>query len=450
MGRRWVWGLVLGAGCAESPGPDPLAEPLPNFVVVVIDDVGIDKVASYGVHHDTAPTPTFDRLADEGIRFERAFAMPTCTATRAALLTGRHTYRNQTGSIIWPFDTVHELPLDEVTLPELLKRADAPYDTAMAGKWHLSSNVSPSGPRLPTLQGFDWFAGSMNNLWVDSENESGGYGFFEFEKVQPNGRVTIEAEYATTDTTDDAIERLGKLREPFLLVVSYNGAHNPWHRPPGELHSYRGDTLSRVDKHLAATEAVDTELGRLVDAIDADLRDRTYLAVLGDNGTPKSVTTAPSQPNRAKGTVFEGGVRVPMVVRGPDVPSGVVSDALISVVDVWPTLADLAGVTDRSAAGPVDGVSQAAVWHDEIDTARDFVYLEQMSHTGPGPWDSHVRAVRDDRFKLVRTLDGEESLYAVRRGTLDDGPDLLSDDEPLANDALVALDRLRAELDARL
>ncbi|MEM6930232.1 MAG: sulfatase-like hydrolase/transferase [Myxococcota bacterium] len=449
MGRQWGWGLVVGVGCATAPGPDRLADPLPNFVVVIIDDVGIDKVASYGVHHDTAPTPTLDRLADEGIRFERAFAMPTCTATRAALLTGRHTFRNQTGSIIWPFDTLYELPLDEVTLPEMLKRAEEPYDTAMAGKWHLSSNVSASGPRLPRLQGFDWFAGSMNNLWVDSDNESGGYGFFEFEKVQPNGRITVETEYATTDTTDDAIERLGKLREPFLLVVSYNGAHNPWHRPPDELHSYRGDGLSRVDQHLAATEAVDTELGRLVDAIDVDLRDRTYLAVVGDNGTPKSVTIAPSRPERAKGSVFEGGVRVPMVVRGPGVPSGVVSDALISVVDVWPTLADLAGVTDRAAAGPIDGVSQAAVWRDGADPVRDVVYLERMSHTGPGPWDSHVRAVRGDRYKLVRPLDGEESLYAVRRGTLDDGPDRLAAEEPLSDDALAALDRLRTELDAR-
>lgn len=418
--------------------PDDLP---PNFVVVIVDDVGIDKVERYGVHPDTAPTPTLDRLADEGIRFENAFAMPTCTATRAALLTGRHAHRTGTGGIIWPFDTTYELPLEEVTLPELLARADPPYDSALAGKWHLSSIVSPSATLLPTLQGFGWFSGSMNNLWVDSQNESGGYGFWEFEKVQPNGVIAIEQQYATTDTTDDAIGQLAMLREPFLLVVSYNGAHNPWHRPPAELHSYP-EGLSRVEQHLAATEAVDTELGRLVDAIDDELRSRTYLVVVGDNGTPAPVTTEPSRRNRAKGTVFEGGVRVPMVVTGPDVPEGIVSDAMISVVDLWPTLADLASVNDRSAAGPVDGVSQAAVWRDEADAVRELVYLEHVTPTGRGPHNVHDRAMRDPDYKLVRDLAGVERFYALQPG-LDDGDDLLAEGEPLDPEAQAALIRLR-------
>ncbi|MEN0061040.1 MAG: sulfatase-like hydrolase/transferase [Myxococcota bacterium] len=451
-----AWGLVACAVPDEAivALPSPHESPSvpaarPNFVVVIIDDVGIDKVASYRVHPETAPTPTLDRLADEGLRFQHAFAMPTCTATRAALLTGRHVFRNHTGAVIWPFDTVDELPLDEVTLPELLATAEVPYDSALAGKWHLSSNASPSTTHLPTLQGFGWFSGSMNNLWVDSENESGGYGFFEFEKVQPDGSVAIEQQYATTDTTDDALDQLNALEEPFLLVVSYNGAHNPWHTPPQDLHSY-GTGLNIVEKHLAATEAVDRELGRLVDGMSNRLRDHTYVVVVGDNGTPRQVTTAPSDPNRAKGTVAEGGVRVPMVVTGPGVPQGEVSDALISVVDLWPTLADLAGLPEdeRSAAGPIDGVSQVAVWHGDADYLRDTVYLESVSHTGPGPWEQHYRALRDDRFKVVKDVDGTTAFFEIDPRGLHDGPDLLlGGEESLSADAMQALGRLTAGLD---
>lgn len=444
---RIGWLAVVGVGCGHPDGDPPVSADLPpNFIVVVIDDVGIDKVASYGVHPDTAPTPTFDRLADEGLRFTNAFAMPTCTATRAALLTGRHTFRTRTGGIIWPFETEWELPLDEVALPEVLAEGEMPYDSALAGKWHLSSNVSPSSTFLPMRQGFGWFSGSMNNLWVDSEAQTGGYGFYAFEKVQPDGTVEIERQYATIDTTDDAIDRLAALVEPFLLVVSYNGAHNPWHTPPDDLHSF-GEAPTRFEQHLAATEAVDRELGRLVDELSPALRARTYLVVMGDNGTPGTVTTDPSDPDQAKGTLAEGGVRVPFVVTGPGVPAGRETEALISVVDVWPTLADLAGLDadERPAAGPVDGVSQVDVWHGEAATARDRVYLERLSHTGPGPWDIHDRAVRDDRYKLVRTQAGSESLFEFATDVLDDGPNLL--DAPLTEDAALAYLRLAAELD---
>ncbi|MEN0062573.1 MAG: sulfatase-like hydrolase/transferase [Myxococcota bacterium] len=444
MQRLWRgWCFVLAACRGASPADLP-----PSFVVVVLDDIGIDKVGRYDVHPDPAPTPTLDRLADEGLWFRHAFAMPSCTATRAALLTGRHAFRTKTGSVIWPFDTTWELPLPEITLPEMLAQAAMPYDSALAGKWHLSSNVSPSTTFHPTRQGFGWFSGSMNNLWVDSVNESGGYGFFDFEKIQPDGSVKIERQYATTDTTDDAVRQLRRLEEPFLLVVSYNGAHNPWHTPPRRLHSF-GNDLSKVEQHLAATEAVDAELGRLVDSMPDDLRQRTYVIVVGDNGTPSTVTTAPSDPDQAKGTVWEGGVRVPMVVTGPRVPQGEVSDALISVVDLFPTLAAIAEVPleDVDVVGPLDGVSQAEVWHGTADAARASVYLEAMSHTGPGPWAVHDRAMRDEHYKVVQRVDGEVSLHRLDQPILDDGPDLLADE--LNDEAREAFLRLSAELAVR-
>ena len=358
------------------------------------------------------------------------------------------------GGVVWPFDTTWELPLAEQTLPELLGSADPPWSSALAGKWHLSSNVSDYGSELPLAQGFGWFAGSMNNLWVDSENQSGGNGFFHFEKVMEDGRVENVSAYATTDTTNDAVQLLRDLPEPFLLVVSYNAAHNPWHTPPTALHSYGNTELSRVDKHLAATEALDTELGRLMEAMTPGLADRTWVVVVGDNGTPGSVTTEPSDPHRAKGSVYEGGVRVPMVVRGPGVPAGEVSDAFVHVVDLLPTVADIAGVNvaDHPGAGPIDGVSQLDVWLGEAVSVRRYLFVEDLTPTGPGDWTEATAALRSQDFKLVRDQDGNDEFYDLRTQSWTDGMDLLADvgGGPLEEDAALAYAELAEALDARL
>lgn len=435
---RWWPGLALGC-VAPTPGPTGTD----NVILIVLDDVGIDKVGAYGVHPEVAPTPTFDRLAEEGMRFGHAYASPTCTATRAALLTGRHARRTGMGAVIWPFDTTWELPLEEQTLPEVL--APEGISSALAGKWHLSSNVSEWGEDLPLLQGFDWFAGSMNNLWVDSDAEGPGHGFFEFEKVQASGRIRVVERYATTDTTDDALDQALSLPEPFFLMVSYNAAHNPWHTPPVELHSFGADPGSHVLQHLAATEALDTEIGRLLDGLPIDLQSRTWVIVVGDNGTPGPVAVKPSHWQRAKGSVYEGGVRVPMVVRGPGVPAGVESDALFHVVDLLPTIARI--VEAPLGERPIDGVDQLDVWTGRTDAVRELVYHEDLVPTGPGPWSSDTRALHDGSFKIVRQHDGTLELYDMRDVPFEEGVDLLAGgalDEP----AQAALERLSTALEA--
>ncbi|MBX2797993.1 MAG: sulfatase-like hydrolase/transferase [Myxococcales bacterium] len=432
--------------CGRAPDP----ELPPNVVVVILDDVGIDKLGLYGAHPEVAPTPTLDGLASQGLLFERAYAMPTCSASRAALLTGRHARRTGLGGIVWPFTTTYELPLAEQTLPETLAAAPVPYASAMAGKWHLASNVSPSTTQHPRLSGFGWFAGSMNNLWVNSDTQQGGHDFFAWEKVQPDGQVEMERTYATTDTTDDAIAQLKRLEEPFLLVVSYNAAHNPWHVPPQELHSYGQTDGSEAQRHLAAIEALDTSLGRLVATLD-DRHPDAQLWVVGDNGSPKVVTLPPLKRMRAKSTVYEAGVRVPLIVRGPGVAVGARTQALWSVVDLLPTVAELAGASGSVAAGvgPLDGLSQAAVLRDPEANVRTEIYVEGLSPTGRGPFEEDERALLDDRFKLVRHTDGSEELFAVADGALHEGEDLLGDG-PLSRDAEASLARLRERLGSRV
>ncbi|MEQ1570062.1 MAG: sulfatase-like hydrolase/transferase [Myxococcota bacterium] len=428
--------MIWLAGCAPAPLCPDAGGAGPNLVVVVLDDVGLDKIGRYGVHPVTAPTPTFDQLASEGLLYRDAYALPSCTATRAALLNGRHARRTGTGSILWPFDGSAELPLDEVTIPELLRPAG--YCSAIAGKWHLSTLLSPSGARHPWGQGFAWYSGSLNNLWVDTARRSGGNGYYAFEKVGMDGEIALEERYATTDTTDDAIALVHTLPSPFFLMVSYNAAHNPWHDPPAALQGY-GTGLDPFTSQLAMLEAADAELARLVDVLPDD----TVLVLLSDNGSSSSVAQPPSDPERAKNTVYEGGIRVPMVVTGPGVPAGVETHALFSVVDLLPTFAELAGAALPDV--PLDGVSALPTWRDPAVEVRGSVYAEELSPAGPGPWVVDERSLRDDRYKLVRHTDGAVELFDLLGRTFDEGEDLLLSPTP---EAEAALDRLTAALDA--
>ena len=139
---------------------------VPNVLIVVLDDVGIDQVSPYG-YPGAPPTPTLQGLADAGLRFDQAWAMPVCSPTRGALLTGRMPHRNHVGAVI-KAGAPAELPLDEITLPEMLDQSGTNWSSAALGKWHLATVNSPSGTKHPILQGFDTFSGSMNNISVSS------------------------------------------------------------------------------------------------------------------------------------------------------------------------------------------------------------------------------------------------------------------------------------------
>ncbi|HHO54473.1 MAG TPA: hypothetical protein ENK18_27275 [Deltaproteobacteria bacterium] len=440
-------------GCRPEPAPDPPsidpgAPPEhPNVLVVLLDDVGIDHVSTYGVDPAAPPTPTLDALASEGMLFHNAYAMPTCTATRSVLLTGRHARRTGLGSVLWTDSTELELSLDEITLPEVLAQAPIPYRSGLAGKWHLSGFLTPTFSMHPRLSGFDWYAGSIGNLFYTIEGGA-GLGYYDWEKVEADGTLHRTQVYATTDTVDDSLAQIAVMGEPFLFVTSFNAAHTPFHTPPEHLYTIDADTnLTRFD---AAVEALDTEIGRLIDGIDPQVRARTLILVVGDNGTPDLAVTPPQNPNRAKGTVYEGGVRVPMLAVGPGVPAGTSSEALVSVVDLLPTLAQLAGV-DLSAVlqdVPIDGVSFLPALYDPDHPGRSHIYTEDIVPVGFGPYTTDDRSLRDARYKLIRFTNGHEEFYDLSTTPFEEGEDLITPEGPPTDEAFAAYKALSAELDA--
>ena len=219
---RWMLGLGwLGvAACTQPPKPGA------RVVIVLLDDIGIDKIAAYG--GEGAPvtrTPTIDQLAANGVLFRNAYAMPSCSPSRGALLTGRLGRRYGLGLRLM-HDGDWALPLNEPTLPRVLERAPEDWQTSHVGKWHLAGWGAPRAAEHPLDVGFDWFGGTMANLGRTRDRDPGPNGYYRWERVH-DGRVSIETTYATTATIDDAIDRAHAMAPPWLMVVALHASHIP-------------------------------------------------------------------------------------------------------------------------------------------------------------------------------------------------------------------------------
>lgn len=456
--------LSLLIGCAPAPPDRPptvTADPSPwneqtatttgseagqapaalNQLIVLIDDVGIEKLpgvyAEAPVDGPQAFTPTLDALADDGLTFGRAYSAPTCSPARAMLLTGELPRTTHVGRPISQW--TEEQP--DPAVPSLVEvYREAGYATAWLGKWHLQGD--PTDCDGPLAYGFDVFAGSLFNL-DDAQLPEQSVGTYEdFDKCA-SGDIVRTTTYATTDTIDDAIHWTSELAEPWLVIVSLNAAHAPFHSAPAELHHGPAIRSDKTDQFVSAIEAADTELARLLDAIPGE---RTDVWFMSDNGTPREVYG--SGESNAKGTLFEGGIRVPMVVRGPGIAQGRTS-ALVQITDILPTGAARAGFElhmdhGRSLDAVLAGSNPVG--------PRTRLFTEKFSPNGDGPRDAWNRALRDDRWKLIvqeSTVDelvDQSWLFDLAAHGDWDEVDLLA--SPLSPEAQEAYDRLLAELDS--
>lgn len=444
-GKSWVC-TATAAGATARAEVHPQAV-RGNLLFVVADDLGTDKVSAYAEHPSPPATPNIDALAARGVLFRNAWALPSCSPTRATYLTGRHARRTGIGQIVSSWKDEPQLALDEVTLAEVLGRGPLPYDTSLAGKWHLASQREAPPERDPGLQGFAWYAGSLGNFRdkVDGMKGRQTFGYDKWFK-NTNGTLARTSTYATTDTVDDALARMAQMRSPWFLLVSLNAPHFPVHAPPSALHGRSlSEESSEADLYDATVEAMDSELGRLLAAVPGD----TTVVFLGDNGTPRFGVTPPLDPADSKGSLAEGGVGIPLIVASPLVAEpGSETQGLVHTVDLFTTAAVLAGFDVRTLERPVDGISLLPyLAQPELPSLRPILYTERFLPNGPGPYTRSHRAVRDARFKLLQTGEGRARrlrMYDLQ-GRVDDGPDLLVGGEPPPY-ARPAYQRLRAEL----
>ncbi len=435
-------GMLLGAPLALAGTTDrPPAASRPNVLLVVADDLGVDRVACYREHPDPGHTPVIDSLAAKGLLFRHAWSEPLCSPTRATLMTGQYSFRTGLGTIINYGKDTAELPRSLPMLPRLLRPV---YSTAAAGKWHLSA-AHGTGTHHPQLCGFEHFRGSMQAFPGVVSNA-----YSNWDRTV-DGKTAHCTTYATTSTVNDAIELLGAMPEPWFLYVAFNAPHTPYHKPPANLHSFElpESVADNIPIHMKAmTEAMDTEFGRLLASLSPEERARTVIIFVGDNGTDPKATTPPFFVPHAKGTIFEGGVRVPLIVSGPGVVAGAESAALVNTTDLFATILQLAGQPGAAK----DSVSIVPyLSHPELPSIRSWIYADIFKPNGPGPKTDWRRTTRDARFKLVtaRGVDGNavtfEALFDLEQDPFE-RLNLLNDGE-LGDDAEASLVSLRSVLD---
>lgn len=371
------------------------AEPAkPNFLLIITDDQGLDASAQYSLSNDLPNTPVVDQLAADGIVFDNVWATPSCTTTRGSLITGKHGVNSGVDRTPSLMDT------SILTLQSHL--ASASYANAVFGKWHLAG----SGADLthPNASGVEHYAGNIAGVIDDYSNWS----------LTMNGaEEQLETEYHTTAVTNMAIDWIGEQTGPWFTWVAYVAPHSPFHLPPSELHnrSLPGDAADINSNprqyYLAAIEAMDTEIGRLLQSVPQEALENTVVMVLGDNGTPRAVLDTTAFPDsHGKGSLFEGGIRVPFVVSGAGVSRRNEREAaLLNSVDIFPTLSEAAGVALPS---DIDGQSFQALLSSSDASSREFNYSEFISNRTSG-W-----TVRDSAYKLIEYADGSRALYDLR------------------------------------
>ena len=317
-------------------------------------------------------TPNIDRIADEGVKLTQFYVQPQCATTRGALLTGRYAWKNGVNTNPLP-DKTGGLRLDERTIAQAL--GDVGYATWIVGKWHLGHWRAE---HLPLQRGFDHHYGLYSGQ-IDS---------FEHTNRQRldwhrNGRPVVESGYSTFLLAEEAVQLIGRHdgTDPFFLYLPFNAVHGPHQAPKEYVDLYSGSKR----KQRAMLKAMDDAIGTVLAALESKgVLDDTLVMFLGDNGDAPEAGTASQSPYRGqKATYFEGGIRVPAVVRWPgQISAETESDALLHAVDLFPTFAGLAGASTTDGL-PLDGLDAwEAVARGEESPRTELVHSPHVLRQG--------------------------------------------------------------------
>ena len=399
--------LVVAISLATQPGNGADRARPPNYVVVLMDDMGWRDVGFMG--NKFVETPNIDRLAKNGLVFSQAYASaPNCAPTRACLMSGQYTPRHGIYTVVDPRQPVgspwhklmaaeskSELATDVVTIAESLQTGG--YATAFFGMWNLGRGRT--GPVTPGGQGFQKV--------VFPENL--GFGkdaYFDDDK-----------NYLTDRLTDEVLKFVEQNRDqPFFVYLPDHAVHAPLNPKPELLKKYERKAAASKDRrddpaYAATIEAVDQNVGRIVETLGRlKLTDNTVVIFTSDNGGTQQYTPPL---HGGKGELYEGGIRIPLVVSWPGLKKpGSKCDAPVSSIDLYPTLLDLAGV--KPPAGQVlDGVSLVPTFKGEADLSRPRLFWHFPCYVGKSAPSS---AIREGDFKFIEFFEegGKRELYNLK------------------------------------
>ncbi|HUT33106.1 MAG TPA: sulfatase [Planctomycetota bacterium] len=439
LGSLGLLGASRLAHAAEGAGGPKL-----NFVFFLIDDMGQRDVGCYG--STIYETPNVDRLASQGMRFTDGYAAcPVCSPTRASILTGKYParlhltdwiagHRRRNAKLAVPDWTMY-LPHEEVTLAEALKPAG--YVSASIGKWHLG------GPEYrPESQGFD--------LNVGGDHRGQPPSYFAPYKI-PGIADGKPGEYLSDRLTDEAVKFIETNRDkPFFLYLPHYAVHTP-------IQAKKDLTEKFIEKgrpakgqnsatYAAMIQSVDESVGRVMAKLDElGIADRTVVFFMSDNGGLAAVTS--NAPLRAgKGTLYEGGIREPWIVKWPGVVKpGSTCSVPVTSTDFYPTILEMAGLKADPKQAP-DGLSTVPLLKQSGTIERDALYWHYPHYhiTLPGG------AVRCGDWKLIEYFeDGKLELYNLK-GDLSETTDLAAKMPEKAAELRKKLDDWRRAVGAQM
>ncbi|MGH9371729.1 MAG: arylsulfatase, partial [Vicinamibacterales bacterium] len=423
----------------------------PNILLIVTDDQGYGDLGFHG--NPKIHTPHLDRLARQSVRFRSFYVSPVCSPTRASLLTGRYNYRTGVVDTYLGRSLMHG---DELTLAEALSGAG--YRTGIFGKWHLGDHY----PLRAMDQGFQESL-TLNGGGIGQPSDPPGGESYFAPLLRRNGQWVETTGYISDVIADATIDFITRNRaRPFFAYLAFNAPHTPLEVPTGKYAKYKAldlgiddfprgghpisgkfdsDTTSRI---YGMVENIDDNVGRVLATLDSlELADHTVVLFLTDNG--------PQQPRynagmlRLKGTVNEGGIRVPFFVRWPGrFDNGREVDRIAAHIDVTPTVLDICGAA-RPRRVRFDGLSLLPLLEGGGTDWPDRTLFFQW-HRGDIPQMGRAFAARSQRYKLVRWQGaGEGALTPAAAPDLFDMTADPLEERNVADDRPEIADRLRHE-----
>ncbi|NRB63755.1 MAG: sulfatase-like hydrolase/transferase [Saprospiraceae bacterium] len=380
-------------GCDQERKAVPIVQtPSPNILFIIADDMGKDATAGFSEGRIKPNTPNLDHIKSGGLTFSNLWVNPTCSPTRASIITGKYGYRT---GVKWAGDILD--PSVQVLHQYIKEQSHNQYITALIGKWHLSGNGTFNMD--PETFGIDHYAGLIGGGTSD---------YYNWTLTQGNSQ-TPSTTYITEEITNQAIDWINHQSQPWFLWLAYNAPHTPFHIPPSAMHS-QGDLppyRNRSDPtpyYMATIEAMDFHIGQLLTSLSDSDRENTIIIFLGDNGTPSQTAQSPFGMDRAKGSLYQGGINVPLFISGPGVTRSGFDESLINGTDLFTTIAQLAGsnTTELHDSKSFIHLLRTASQH------RAFQYSEMENET------HNLFAISNGIYKLIVDVQGSEEMYNLK------------------------------------
>lgn len=381
--------LITIISCAKDDETVVVSTGSPNILLIIADDLGKDAISGYSEGSIKPNTPNIDAIRINGLTFNNFWVNPTCTPTRASIITGKYGYRTGVKGV---GDILNS---SELTLQKYISdNTNNQYASAIIGKWHLSGNNTSANPES---FGIDYYAGLIRGAVDD---------YYQWQLTE-DGSTSLQTNYTTEVFTDLAINWVNDQSKPWFVWLAYNAPHTPFHVPPANMHNQGAlpEYTSSVDAtpyYMAAIEAMDFQIGEFLDNIPDDEKDNTVIIFIGDNGTPNQVAQSPFTSTSVKNTLYQGGINVPMFISGTGVSRSGTDNNLISGTDLFATISELVGISLNEYQ---DSKSFKELLTSNDQPTRSYQYSELAD----GTTDSWT--ISNGPYKLLISSNGNEEMY---------------------------------------